>query len=138
MRIVLDTNVIVSALVFGGSPRRVFELIEDGHYEFFYSPAIQAETSRVLGQKFGWDRASLDRFLPALWARGSKVVPQQEVEVVAEDPADNRILECALSAKADVIVSGDRHLTMLRSYGAIAIMTPRQFLEAHRRGEDRI
>ena len=133
----LDTNVIVSALVFGGLPRRVFELIEDGYYEFFYSAAIQEETSRVLRSKFGWDRVALDRYLPALWGRGSKVVPQQRLRAVLGDPADDRILECAVASKAAVIVSGDRHLTTLGSYGSIAIMTPRQFLEAHRRGTDR-
>jgi uncharacterized protein len=137
MRLVLDTNVIVSALVFGGLPRRVFELIEDGQYEFFCSNAIQAETSRVLGQKFGWDRAALGKYLSALWNLGTKTVPRKKLGVVLEDPDDDRILECAVSSKAGVIVSGDRHLTRLGSYGAIAILTPRQFLEAHRRAMDK-
>lgn len=108
MRIVLDTNVIVSALVFGGPPRRVFELIEDGYHEFFYSAPIQQETSRVLCTKFGWDQSALNRYLPPLWACGTKAFPRRKLRVVQEDPADDRILECAVSARASVIVTGSR------------------------------
>lgn len=56
MRIVVDTNVIVSALVFGGLPRRVFEAVEIGHCEFYYSAEIENEAGRVLRDKFGWGR----------------------------------------------------------------------------------
>jgi predicted nucleic acid-binding protein len=56
MRIVVDTNVIVSALVFCGTPRRVFEMVEDGRCEFYYSSEIQSETRRILHGKFGWDQ----------------------------------------------------------------------------------
>jgi len=133
MRIVLDTNVIVSALVFGGLPRRVFELVEDGFYEFCYSGTIQLETSRVLRSKFGWDRKALSAFLRPLWARGTKVFPRERIRVVLSDPADDRILECAVAARAGVIVSGDRDLIRVGAYGSIAIVTPREFVEAHRR-----
>ena len=128
----LDTNVIVSALVFGGVPRRVFELIEDGYHDFFYSSAIQKETLRVLQSKFGWDQPTLKRYLPALWGRGSRVVCRRWLSVIREDPADDRILECAVAAQADIIVSGDRHLLRLSNYETIAILTPRQFVEAHK------
>src|SRR6266436_5584686 len=65
MRIVVDTNVIVSALVFGGLPRRVFEIVEGGLCEFYYSAEIEGETRRVLRDKFGWDqlRVSGERVL---------------------------------------------------------------------------
>jgi|SRR5579872_4362389 len=132
MRIVLDTNVIVSALVFGGVPRRIFELIEDGHHELFYSAAIQRETSRVLNTKFGWNQAALNQYLPGLWALGTKVAPKKKLKIIREDPTDDRILECAVSARAGVIVSGDRDLIRLGTFRSIAITTPRQFLDAHR------
>jgi uncharacterized protein len=128
MRIVADTNVIVSALVFGGLPRRVFEMVEAGACEFYYSSEIQDETLRVLGQKFGWDELRLDTYLPRLWSLGSSVVPHHQINAITEDPADNRILECAIAAGAQVIVTGDAHLLKLREYEGIAILTPRQFL----------
>jgi uncharacterized protein len=128
MRIVADTNVIVSALVFGGLPRRVFEMVEAGVCEFCYSPEIQEETRRVLRQKFGWDELRLDTYLPRLWSLGSRVVPRRHIHAVTEDPADDRILECAAEAGAQVVVTGDAHLLKLREYEGIALLTPRQFL----------
>ena|SRR5437899_2716174 len=74
MRIVVDTNVIVSALVFGGLPRRIFELVEGGYCELFYAAEIQEETRRVLRDKFGWDEDRLDRYLRTLWSLGKRVV----------------------------------------------------------------
>src|SRR5205807_8081125 len=106
MRIVVDTNVIVSALVFGGLPRRVFEIVEGGLCEFYYSAEIEGETRRVLRGKFGWDQEKLDRYLRVLWSLGERVTPLRRVDAVKEDPDDNRILECALTAGADTIVSG--------------------------------
>jgi putative PIN family toxin of toxin-antitoxin system len=128
MRIVVDTNVIVSALVFGGLPRRVFEVVESGRCELYYSAEIENETRRVLRDKFGWDGDRLDRYLPALWNMGERATPRRRVNAVKEDPDDNRILECALAAGADVIVSGDGHLLRLASYEGVAILTPREFL----------
>jgi putative PIN family toxin of toxin-antitoxin system len=129
MRIVVDTNVIVSALVFGGLPRRVFEVAESGRCEFCYSAEIEAETHRVLQDKFGWDADRLNRYLPALWRLGERVTPKRRVQVVKEDPDDNRILECALAAGAGTIVSGDGHLLRLNGYEGLSILTPRAFLK---------
>ena len=127
----VDTNVIVSALVFGGLPRRIFELVEGGYCELFYAAEIQEETRRVLRDKFGWDEDRLDRYLRTLWSLGKRVVLRHRVNAVREDPDDNRILECALAADADVIVSGDRHLLKIGAYEGITILTPRDFLKAH-------
>jgi len=128
MNIVVDTNVIVSALVFGGLPRRVFETVESGRCEFFYSAEIESETRRVLRDKFGWDEDRLERYLPTLWNLGERVTPRRRVNAVKEDPDDNRIVECALAAGADTIVSGDGHLLRLGGFGGISILNPREFL----------
>jgi putative PIN family toxin of toxin-antitoxin system len=128
MRIVVDTNVIVSALVFGGLPRRVFEVVESGRCEFYYSSEIETDPYRVLRDKFGWDVDKLNHYLPALWGLGERVIPRRRVNAVKEDPDDNRILECALAAGADTIVSGDGHLLRLTAFEGIAILTSREFL----------
>jgi putative PIN family toxin of toxin-antitoxin system len=125
MRIVVDTNVIVSALVFGGVPRRVLGAVEGGRCDFYYSAEIESETRRVLRDKFGWDERRLDRYLPELWGFGERVIPQRRVNAVRDDPDDNRILECALAAEADVIVSGDGHLLRLTTFEGIAILAAR-------------
>jgi uncharacterized protein len=132
IRIVLDTNVIVSALVFGGIPRAVLELAQGGQCEFFYSEPIQAEVRRVLSEKFEWPEAMLQQALPVLWGMGKLVVPRTTIKAVPDDPDDNRILECALEAQAHVVVSGDHHLLAMMKYKSVSIVTPRQFIELFR------
>ena len=132
MRIVLDTNVIVSALVFGGLPREILELAQVGQCELFYSEAIQTEVQRVLFEKFGWSEAKLEQVLPVLWNLGELVSPQHKIKVVVDDPDDDQILECALAARADVVVSGHWHLLRIKKYRSIPIVSPREFLEGYR------
>jgi len=129
IRIVLDTNVIVSALVFGGVPRGVLELAEAGQCEFFYSEPIQSEVRRVLAEKFDWSEAMLREALSVLWSMGSIVAPRASIHAVVDDPDDDHILECAVEARAQFIVSGDRHLLALEKYRSVSIVTPRQFVE---------
>jgi putative PIN family toxin of toxin-antitoxin system len=128
-RIVLDTNVIVSALEFGGVPRTVLELADVGKCEFFYSEPIQAEVHRILAEKFDWAPAELQEVLPVVWSMGELVVPRTIVHVILRDPDDDRIIECALEAKANYIVSGDKDLLTLGKYRSISIVTARQFLD---------
>jgi predicted nucleic acid-binding protein len=66
-----------------------------------------------------------------LWRMGVQVVPRIRVSAVADDPDDDRILECALTARASVIVSGDRHLLSLGSYESIAVLSPREFMDIY-------
>jgi predicted nucleic acid-binding protein len=73
----------------------------------------------------------LNRVLPVLWRIGQKVSPEVRIDVVKDDPDDDRVLECAVEARADYIVSGDRHLLALESYEAIRIVSPRQFVQLH-------
>jgi putative PIN family toxin of toxin-antitoxin system len=71
----------------------------------------------------------LREVLPVLWNIGEQVRPSITINAVPADPDDNRILECAVEAQAQVIVSGDHHLLTLQKYKSIQILTPRQFLE---------
>ncbi|HEY6339015.1 MAG TPA: putative toxin-antitoxin system toxin component, PIN family [Candidatus Sulfotelmatobacter sp.] len=130
IRMVLDTNVFVSALVFGGVPRTVLELADAGKCALFYSEPIQAEVRRTLAEKFDWAPAKLQEALPVVWSMGELVVPRAIVHAVPRDPDDDRIIECALEAKAAYIVSGDKDLLALGSYKSILVVTPREFLEA--------
>jgi putative PIN family toxin of toxin-antitoxin system len=71
----------------------------------------------------------LEEALPVLWSMGKLVTPQTTVNAVRDDPDDNRILECAIEAQRETLVSGDHHLLALREYKSISIVTPRQFIE---------
>jgi putative PIN family toxin of toxin-antitoxin system len=130
MRIALDTNVIISAVVFGGLPRQVLDLAALGMCSFYFSPAIQAEVERILGEKFGWSAEEIEAATRTVWSFGTRVDPQVSLAVVTDDPDDDRILECAVAAHADAIVSGDRHLLRLGSFESILIQSSRQFLDS--------
>ena len=130
LRVVLDTNVYVSALHFGGLPLELLLLGRGEEVTFFASPAILGELTGVLTEKFHWDE---QRVTDAIATLGQFVViiqPRRRLRVVRRDEADNRILECAVAAQADCIVSGDRDLLDLRRFRRIPIQTPRAFIES--------
>ncbi len=99
-RVVVDSNVYISALVFGGVPQRLLDRIHAQGVELYVSPAIMNEVAEVLEHKFGWSRADLKRFLSPLWNRCLVVTPGTVLDVCA-DPDDDRVLECAVSSGAD-------------------------------------
>ncbi len=128
-RVVLDSNVWISALLFGGNPRAIAELAEAGHIECFTSRAIIGEIEETLWRKFEWSETRI-RDAAAMMGRGAiRVAPGPEL-TDCPDPDDNRVLECAVGARAQFLVTGDRHLLMLHPYRAISIVTSRQFLDA--------
>ena len=130
MRVVLDPNVLVSALVFpGGPPESVFRRAIEGRFELVSSPALVAELGRVLGSKFGWSTDTVDIALHRVVGISVIVRPQDRVEVIAADPDDDRVLEAADEGRAEVIVSGDRHLLELGAWRGIPILRPAAFLD---------
>jgi putative PIN family toxin of toxin-antitoxin system len=129
IRTVLDSNVYVSAIVFGGNPRAILELAEQGSFEVSVSDPIKADVERVLALKFTWTKERIDEATTYLWTLAHTIMPRQTVSDCI-DPDDNRVLECALEARAKVLVTGDNHLLQLHPYREISILTPKQFLAA--------
>lgn len=128
-RIVLDTNVLVSALLFGGPPREILNLIVVGAVDCSLSSSILDELEDVLQRpKFGVPSREARALVEILSVLCTVVSPSEQISVVRADPDDNRILECALAAGADVIVSGDAHLHELAVYEGIRIVNPSEFL----------
>ncbi len=130
IRVVADTNIYVSALLFGGTPEEILLLAKADALSLYISDAIREELAGVLRAKFGWDEAHIGRALGAIAEFTILVHPKERLTTIREDEADNRILECALEARADAIVSGDRHLRKLRTFHGIPILTARAFLES--------
>jgi len=135
LKIVLDTNVFVSALINPrGKPAQILNYVFESKVRLFTSPSIIEELERVLSypklvKRHGLEKQELKKFVSDLLSILSLVEGKKAIEVIAEDPADNNYLSCALDAKADFIVSGDIHLLNLREYEGIQIITPAQFLE---------
>ena len=128
LRVVADTNIYVSAYNFGGLPGKVLELAQGGQISLFISAPILHELEQVLRTKFFWPEKEISRLVRNILRFTHLVIPDKRLGVVTDDAADDRILECALQAHAEVIVSGDSHLLKLKSFQTVAIMTARQFL----------
>jgi putative PIN family toxin of toxin-antitoxin system len=130
LRVVLDTNVLVSHL-FGGTPRQVVSLWSGGLVVLCVSPGILAEYLSVLG-RFDAVTGKASELLGLLEEGGNLylVEPQERLTAVPADPSDDMFLECAVAAQADVIVSGDQHLLELKSFRGIPIVGPAEFLAA--------
>ena len=124
----LDTSVYIRALHFGGPATVIIGRARAGNIRIDISDAILAETIRVLRDKFQWDGYSLQDVRGKLLALGNHVSPAETLHVVKEDPADDRILECASAAKSDFIVSEDKDLLRLGQFGVARIVSVRDFI----------
>jgi putative PIN family toxin of toxin-antitoxin system len=124
-----DTNIYVSAFQFAGSPRQLIEAAEDGRIRLSISEAIRQELSRVLQVKFAWSTHEVDEALLQLADCTELVRPTETLDVVPEDPDDNRVIECAVAAGASFIVSGDRHLLGLGRFRNVQILKLADFLK---------
>jgi putative PIN family toxin of toxin-antitoxin system len=122
VRVVFDTNVIISALLFGGKPKDLLDLGFSGQVEICISPPLIEELVGVLEEKFQAPREWILEAAGVLRANSRLIEPGEEIRAVKDDPMDNRVLECAVAAKADLIVSGDHHLLDLKSCRGIRIL----------------
>ena len=134
MIIVLDTNVMISALLSAeGSPAQIMDFWEAGAFDVASSTSLLDELRRVLGydkikKHLGLTPEEIDRLINGLHTAAVYVEPEEALKVVEDDPDDNRVLECAVAANADYIVSGDQHLLDLGEYRGIAILPPAGFV----------
>ena len=127
-RVVVDTNVYVSIFQFGGRLTEILDWAVDGAIELFTSDPLIQELAGVLVEKFGWSPQEADRTVQLLRSFTRVIDPHERIRA-ARDPDDDRVLECAVEAGAQAIVSGDRDLLDIGSFRAISIMSPRQFLD---------
>jgi putative PIN family toxin of toxin-antitoxin system len=127
MRVVFDTKVLISVLIFGGKPEVTLQVAMAKGVTLVVSAEILLELEGVLVEKFGWtpERASTVR--RRIREAAELVVPRLVI-TACEDPDDNRILEAAKEGPADVIVSGDKHLLRMKVFEGIEILTVGEFL----------
>lgn len=130
MRLVPDTNVVVSAAFFGGPPRRVIEAWMDGHVQIVVSASILDEYVRVcrrLAARYpGTDYQPL---LTGFLASGDLVQDPPAGDAITVDPDDDKFMRCAAVADA-IVVSGDSHLLDVDGWHGVRVMTPAQVLDA--------
>ena len=132
MRVVLDTNVLISGIFFSGPPAEILSHWRKGNFTAVISEPIVLEYTRVaeeIGHKF--PQIEITEIL-GLFILNSEIVDPGGLEIrECEDPADNRFLECAIAGGCEVIVSGDKHLLKMSEYRGVKILKPRDFLDKH-------
>jgi putative PIN family toxin of toxin-antitoxin system len=129
VRVVFDTNILISALVFpGGQGDAALRRIIVETDELVLSKPILDELLEVLGRKFARDAEELAHVAVFLSELALLVAPKRRLRVVKDEP-DNRILECAVAGRAEAVVTGDKALLALKSYGNARILTLRGYLE---------
>ena len=129
MKVVFDTNILVSALVFpGGRGEAALRRIVEEQDQLVISKPILDELLGILGRKFARDAEELAHAAVFLSELGILFKPRQRLRAVKDDP-DNRILECAIAGRADAIVTGDKALLGLREYRSVRILSLREYLD---------
>jgi putative PIN family toxin of toxin-antitoxin system len=131
LKVVFDTNIIISAFNFGGKPAEVVKLGVDRKIKNIISEFILSEARNVLLSKFLWTQEEAEAAISTIMKFSETVNPPKEsIDIISACPPDNRILECAVEGGADYIISGDRHLKDLQEFQGIKIVDPATFLAA--------
>ena len=136
MKVVLDTNVFVSGVFFGGPPYEILEAWRDGKIQLLLSPAILEEYQRVmreLGVQF--PEIEVEALIDFIIVHSEIILPAPLPPVIQTDPSDDKFLECGVAGEATCIVTGDKHLLKLLSFKGVSILKPREFVEGYLGGK---
>lgn len=129
MRVVFDTNIYISAFVIpGGNAEKAYLRAINGDFKLYTSVAILTELARKLDEKFDWEKQKIIELIKSISKIAIVLKTVPGLRVILDEP-DNRILECALKAKADFLVTGDNHLLQLKHYGNFKIAKLSAFLK---------
>ncbi|MBU3978536.1 putative toxin-antitoxin system toxin component, PIN family [Patescibacteria group bacterium] len=130
--VVFDTNIFISAIIFGGNPRTCLELAKNKEIELYTSRKILVELSLKLRLKFRWKEDDIHNVIEGILVFTNLVTPKRVINLIKNDPKDNIILECAQESKTDYIISGDKkHLLCLNEFKNIPIITAKLFLDRY-------
>jgi len=128
-KVVIDTNVFISGLIFTGKPSEVLELFIKGEIEVYISPFILKELKGILRKKFEWNEKQLQKILDKIKKKAVIVQPETKISIIKAKKDDNRILECGVDGRVQYIISGDkRHILPLKNFRGIKILSPSEFL----------
>jgi len=130
MKLVADTNIYISAFLWGGKPKEIMERAIEGKDQLFISRPIKEEIFEVLKRpNFKVDEYSIELLMKEIEDISELVIVTEKIEHLCRDVDDNMIIECALAAKADYVVTGDKDLLDLKSYRKIKILRVADYLE---------
>jgi uncharacterized protein len=128
-KVFLDTNVFVSATFWRGKPYEIVELAARRNIQNYVSGAIINEYESVLRRDFGVDVDRAKQAANTVLLFSMFIKPTVRHNVVKDDPDDNAIVDCAVAAKADYIITQDKHLLKIKTFKGIEIITPKEYFE---------
>lgn len=126
-KVVLDTNILISAIGFKGNPNQVLKLALDDKIKLVISPILLVEFEEVIIKRFPKIVSELPLILKRIRKRSKKVQPKVSLDIV-RDKDDNRVLEAAVEGGCDYIITGDKDLLVLKQFKDTKIVTAEQFL----------
>jgi uncharacterized protein len=128
--VTVDTNVLVSGVFFGGVPGKIVTAAREGVFTLAMTPLLLSELRNVLSRaKFMLDSDAVQLLIADMEACATIVYPGKRHQVVARDPDDDAVVDCAVESGSSYIVSGDSHLSDMDRVGGITVVTPRRFAE---------
>ncbi len=130
MIVAVDTNVLVSGVFFGGVPGTIVTAASAGVFTLAMNPLLLSELREVLSRdKFGLIADAVQLLMDGIEASVTIVYPSKRHQMVARDPDDDAVINCAVESGSLYIVSGDAHLTEMREIQGVTVLTPRQFVD---------
>ena len=130
MRVVADTNVLISALLFGGVSDQVFLVGLRSEIQLITSDPLLKELERILKNKFKLDVQLVRGVIEEVRNVAEVVEVSSHINVISHPEEDNRVLECAIDGKANFIVTGDtKHILPLKEFRGIKILSPSEFIK---------
>jgi uncharacterized protein len=127
-KVVVDTNVFISGILFGGNPQKTIQAWINQKYIFCLSPTLKAEIIRKLQEKFLLSQDSIKLIEETLETKTKKYIPKYKISI-CRDPQDNFLLKLAKKANADYLISGDKDVLRIKVFEETKIISPRDFLE---------
>ena len=131
VRVVIDTNVYISPIFWGGKPRMIIDLARDNKIQVIISEDIEQEILDKLTTKFGLDSTDAGNVMTDFSTFTKPIKISNRIHVVKDDPDDDKFIECALECGAKFIISGDKHLLRLKNYEGIDIINVSTFLKSY-------
>ena len=133
MKVTLDTNVLISTTFWYGDSNKIIERVERKEIEMVLSGEIIEEFAKVLEYKDIKEKVKginieMNWAIEEIFSLSTIVYPNEKLDVVKDDPDDNKVLECAKAGNVDFIVTSDNHLLKLKDFEGIRIMTPKEFM----------
>ena len=131
MKIVVDTNVVISGIFFGGVPRKIVEAIADGAIDAYATAEILDEYMGIIASMLERKQGRINQSILSPLFSAIKIIETESRIEVCRDPDDNKFIECAVDAKALYIVSGDNDLLDIKEFDGICIITAKEFCEEY-------